>query len=665
MAVYISANRIKQAISRLGSSRAKRTPLFDFLIVKRTLALKGGNKAPITESEPSFSAALDELGKTDIADRARYFFNPFAVHEEGKTGYRPERYRSNGTNSTIAGVTWQSVIELSATKPRQASLKANYVDQLPALILASNAKPLPSLADLTAWYWRRQDIAPLVEGARTNTERMARLANELISRLRLTPQEMNEIFDQMIDEEEEELIFVLDQPSPLDYLPQKLTSVEASHESFSEVSFDLVSALAAKNFVILTGPSGTGKSRAALRLAEALQRIYSSAIKGSLFSFIPVGPDWTSPKRLLGYRTPFGKERSLATGVTTHESYEVTECVRLLLRASHSDVADVPHFLIFDEMNLSHVERYFAPFLSLMEASSIVDSDGELSLIDGDDLKVLSAVLDDVDPTSPEAESARTLLAEGRALLFPANLFCVGTVNIDDTTYMFSPKVLDRSHVIELASERPSTYLIPGQKQEPGGNMKILIGNQILKNAIEERESKTNSVSNAGALLDNLEPLGFSGAEIVAIREQTIKVLDGCYDLLSPVGFAFGYRASKEVFSYIVVWVASSLANGVDKATVLQNWPTGLDKAVIQKILPKLHGNRRALGDSLSALSAFLGGSDGTSTPAAAYTIGLNSRIAIAPEGKISIAESFKASREKLNGMHDRLNAVGFVSFVN
>ncbi|TGR72905.1 DNA methyltransferase, partial [Mesorhizobium sp. M1C.F.Ca.ET.193.01.1.1] len=95
-------------------------------------------------------------------------------------------------------------------------------------------------------------------------------------------------------------------------------------------------ALAAKNFVILTGPSGTGKSRAALKLAEGLQRLHADEVQGSIFELVAVGPDWTSPKRLLGFRTPFGKERKLPDGTTTHESYEITDAIRLILRASHS-----------------------------------------------------------------------------------------------------------------------------------------------------------------------------------------------------------------------------------------------------------------------------------------------------------------------------------------
>ena len=114
-------------------------------------------------------------------------------------------------------------------------------------------------------------------------------------------------------------------------------------------------------------------------------------MNGATFELVTVGPDWTSPKLLLGYRTPFGKVRKLEDGSETNESYEITNVLRLLLRASHPDVAEVPHFLIFDEMNLSHVERYFAPFLSLMEAANVLERAG-VALIDEQDLSWLSSL---------------------------------------------------------------------------------------------------------------------------------------------------------------------------------------------------------------------------------------------------------------------------------
>src|SRR5439155_177966 len=86
------------------------------------------------------------------------------------------------------------------------------------------------------------------------------------------------------------------------------------------------------------------------------------------------------------------------------------------------DHPETPHILVLDEMNLSHVERYFADILSAMESGEEITlhSDGQAR--------------------SPVPERVR----------WPKNVYVVGTVNVDETTYMFSPKVLDRANVVEF-----------------------------------------------------------------------------------------------------------------------------------------------------------------------------------------------------------------------
>lgn len=117
-------------------------------------------------------------------------------------------------------------------------------------------------------------------------------------------------------------------------------------------------------------------------MAEQIQEVYEGQVDGSIFQLVPIGPDWTSPKRLIGFRTPFGQSQKTPEGKDTNESYEITDTLRIILRACNPTSTSIPHFLIFDEMNLSHVERYFAPFLSLMEASAIVEDSDNAALID-------------------------------------------------------------------------------------------------------------------------------------------------------------------------------------------------------------------------------------------------------------------------------------------
>jgi hypothetical protein len=223
------------------------------------------------------------------------------------------------------------------------------------------------------------------------------------------------------------------------------------------VSAALVPYLAAKPLLILTGPAGTGKSKGIIELATWFD--YGAGLPSALsasaeppstaMAFVPVGADWTDQRELLGFRNPFGSARTDDAGNETNLTYHVTTAVRLLLRATHPYVADEPHFLVLDEMNLSHVERYFSSFLSLMEADTSVGSAGRFDLVSRDDVALIAEILDP-NRYPMEVEAAKTLATAQSGLPLPANVFVVGTVNVDETTYMFSPKVLDRSFVREL-----------------------------------------------------------------------------------------------------------------------------------------------------------------------------------------------------------------------
>jgi 5-methylcytosine-specific restriction enzyme B len=112
--------------------------------------------------------------------------------------------------------------------------------------------------------------------------------------------------------------------------------------------------LLTKPFLILTGLSGSGKTK--LAQAFALWICQSN----NQYKIVPVGADWTNREPLLGYPNSLDSKNYVKpdNGV-----------LDLLLEASQEENKSKPHFLILDEMNLSHVERYFADFLSVMELS--------------------------------------------------------------------------------------------------------------------------------------------------------------------------------------------------------------------------------------------------------------------------------------------------------
>jgi energy-coupling factor transporter ATP-binding protein EcfA2 len=188
-------------------------------------------------------------------------------------------------------------------------------------------------------------------------------------------------------------------------------------------------ALKTKGFVILSGLSGTGKTKLAQLFAELLCPC-EKCQKGEGHNvcdkcthlFLSVRPDWRDSKALLGYYNPLT------------ERYESTPLREFLLRAAkdydQNKSNAQPYFVILDEMNLAHVEYYFADFLSVLESGR--------------------------DEKGWTKESLR--LERIGNLPLPPNLYIIGTVNIDETTYMFSPKVLDRAFTLEFREVDFSNY---------------------------------------------------------------------------------------------------------------------------------------------------------------------------------------------------------------
>lgn len=175
------------------------------------------------------------------------------------------------------------------------------------------------------------------------------------------------------------------------------------------------------NLIVLAGMSGTGKSRLIKVYAKALGLDKYDGIK-----FISVSPAWTDDSDLLGYVDYKGNKYREAA----------TELVTFLKRAAEN--RDKQYVICFDEMNLARVEHYFSSFLSILE-----DPETERQLVVYN--RSLAGVLDN----SNEFPATISL---GDNVLF------AGTVNIDESTFNFSDKVLDRANVIKLGM-RPFTEL--------------------------------------------------------------------------------------------------------------------------------------------------------------------------------------------------------------
>ena len=295
-----------------------------------------------------------------------------------------------------------------------------------------------------------------------------------------------------------------------------------------------ITALLSKPFVILTGLSGSGKTK----LAQAF--VYWITENEKQYCIIPVGADWTNREPLLGF------PNALEPGKYVKPENRVID---LLIEASKKENEDKPFFLILDEMNLSHVERYFADFLSTME------SDEEIYLHSSDNWK------DDV-PSS---------------IKLPENLFIIGTVNVDETTYMFSPKVLDRAHVIEFSVNNEE--------------MKIFL-DEPLKPDLEAIKSLGQDMASDFILKSGTEISDFD-----SLSEIKTVLLD-FFQELKKIGAEFGYRSASEIYRFAGILKNLTKENG-------DEWPIDdiVDAAVIQKLLPKVHGSRSKLDPVLKTLA--------------------------------------------------------------
>ena len=291
-----------------------------------------------------------------------------------------------------------------------------------------------------------------------------------------------------------------------------------------------VSSLFTKPFVLLTGLSGSGKTKIAQSFVKWICQDKSQ------YKIIPVGADWTNREPLLGYPNGLNQEEYITPD---------SGALNLIITAAKIENANKPYFLILDEMNLSHVERYFADFLSIME------SDDRINLYTGNERKDLEG-----NPITNE-------------IYWPKNLFIIGTVNIDETTYMFSPKVLDRANTIEFRVD--------------SSNLKTFF-EKPMKIDLFLIESKGAEM--AENFLEIAQDKEIQNEEIY--KEAFLKF----FEELKKVGAEFGYRTATEML--LLIKKLKTFSDLSDEKC--------LDIAIMQKLLPKLHGSRSKIVKVLDAL---------------------------------------------------------------
>lgn len=261
--------------------------------------------------------------------------------------------------------------------------------------------------------------------------------------------------------------------------------------------------------------------------------------KDSNYKIVPVGANWTENRHVLGFY-------NVITG-----EYNETPSYSLI-KASKNDIGS-PYFLILDEMNLSHVERYFADFLSAIESGQ------PIPLYSNDD--------------------------ENYELDIPDNLLIVGTVNVDETTYMFSPKVLDRANTIEFPTMAAKEYMNSDFKEFDFKNINYLM------NPLEDLDVRNMNV------YDLKDIFMFINCSRGNLWDVLSNELDLFQSILKKINFDFGFRVINEILRFMFVsWRYE------DSPQNWENWERYFDAQVKQKILPKLHGSQKAIGQTINEL---------------------------------------------------------------
>ena len=276
---------------------------------------------------------------------------------------------------------------------------------------------------------------------------------------------------------------------------------------------------------------------------------------------IPVRPDWVDNRGLLGYLNPLTNE------------YSTTPFLNLLLRAHDEEkraeaAGEKPHpfFVILDEMNLARVEHYFSDFLSALES--------------GEDIPLH----EDEAIDSGESQSGPRV---PRQLKVPGNVLFTGTVNVDETTYMFSPKVLDRAFTIEF--------------------------DQVdLKGFSKDISSEDTSGLNLDGVQDSLDllPSGRSDDDWKPSREDWVefskktpghhKALLKLHNILERQHRHFGYRVANEIARFVNLAREQAAEADTDPAV-----DAAFDLALLQKVLPKFHGTQQELESLLREIFQF------------------------------------------------------------
>ena len=319
-----------------------------------------------------------------------------------------------------------------------------------------------------------------------------------------------------------------------------------------------ITAIKSKPFLLLAGISGTGKSRIVRELARACWEADSEEYKAQKpknFEMIQVKPNWHDSSELIGY----------VSRVSGEPVYVAGDFLKFIAKAWEN--LDVPHFLCLDEMNLAPVEQYFAEYLSVIESRK--NKDGEI-VTDAIIEKCAEQWYFDLTAKLTTNDNVRTrFMNEG--ITIPKNLIVVGTVNMDETTFSFSRKVLDRAMTIEMNEVDLEGGL--DKKYEPIGKL-------------GEAELIGYAVEGVDVYADNKEVCDTAISYLKAINEK-----------LEGTPFKVAYRTRNEFLLYVVNNLPYNKDENGEDIPQEMVIARALDEITNMKILSRIEGDETKVSE--------------------------------------------------------------------
>lgn len=661
MPLYLSQQTLKDAIVRLGMSDAQ-SSYGDYLVFKRAFKLVRDDASKKETTLPDIvitgtgsayflqahidlglrvpaQDVLNGVGEANLTtcmqsligskkreqvvlhhpSLAQPYFIPFGSQRDANRGYRNAKWPSNGPSDTVSR--WQSrssrpLVLVPDTSPKaykfEQRTKKEFEEFFRKGYAADNsAGKKPLILDAAIWWFRFTDLVEHFSDEPTQEQ----LTKAFIEDTSLTDTEISGLFSQEVEYLEfldpTKLSFASEMAKPDDYLPSapaeraievsiSTTSDEMIVSSSIPLNFQervdaiiaylkahgfifdpwqvaaFITAVRTKPFVILAGISGTGKTK--------LPRLVAEATNSECLT-VPVRPDWSDSSDLLGY-----------------ERLDGTFQPGLLLRFAKRALTtpEKQFFFVLDEMNIARVEYYLAEILSHLEE---LRPNAEGRMVSG--------------PLMPYASATKDG-EEWNQVCLPDNLCIVGSVNMDETTYGFSKKVLDRAFVIEFSTVDLSAVGEFTTESRPE-----------LWMSADWRVAATNLAAHPERGTANIR--------------QMIETLIRVNTILQRGQLQFGYRVRDEIVMFCLT--AQQCLEAF--TTVSTGTVDPLDLAIAMKVLPRIQGGGPTVRRILEDLAAW-------ATPD-------TSEIADEPGVGENVSFSFCADRIAL--MLRRLAESGFTNY--